>query len=208
MARRTSDPATMLDRALALIAEHGWAASSLSAMAGAAKVPFAEFYEHYPSKASILQALSRRADRAMLAAVDGRAADEPARDRLFDALMRRFEALNSHKAAIRAIMRDLACDPVTLACRGGSFRRAMALALEAADISASGLRGLVRVKGLAVVYLDALRVWLGDDSGEMEKTMAALDRRLRQVESLERFVPRCPAPRRAAAEPEPPPEAA
>ncbi|MBM3516379.1 MAG: helix-turn-helix transcriptional regulator [Alphaproteobacteria bacterium] len=206
MARRPIDADKMLDRALALVAERGWTATSLSAMATAAKVPLAAFCEHYPAKGSVLQALSRRADRAMLAGAQERAPDEPARDRLFDTLMRRFEALNPHKAAVRAIVRDLAREPVRLACRGPRLCRAMALALEAADIGTSGPRGVARIKGLALVYLDTLRVWLGDDTGGMEKTMAALDRRLRQAESLERSLARWPARWRAAAEAEPPPE--
>ncbi|MEE8202227.1 MAG: hypothetical protein V3R74_00575 [Alphaproteobacteria bacterium] len=46
---------------------------------------------------------------------------------------------------------------------------------------------------MAAVYLAALCVWLGDDSEDMARTMAALDKRLRQAESL---VMLCRLPRR------------
>ena len=42
-------------------------------------------------------------------------------------------------------------------------------------------------KELALVYLNALRVWLADDTEDMAKTMAALDRGLRQAEMLIRL---------------------
>ncbi len=60
----------------------------------------------------------------------------------------------------------------------------MAWMLEAAGLGAAGVRGLVRVKGLALVYMAVLRVWLDDDSDDSAATMATLDRRLRQAESL------------------------
>ena len=56
--------------------------------------------------------------------------------------------------------------------------------LEAAGLSSSGLIGALRAKGLALVYGEAFRVWLGDDSKDMAKTMAALDRALRRAERI------------------------
>jgi hypothetical protein len=58
----------------------------------------------------------------------------------------------------------------------------MAWMLEAAGVSTAGLRGRLRVRALAVLYLSELRVFLRDDTEDLSKTMAALDRRLRQAE--------------------------
>ena len=60
----------------------------------------------------------------------------------------------------------------------------MGWALEAAGIGPSGPIGCLRVKGLSVIYLLALRVWLNDDSDDMGKTMASLDRNLGRADSL------------------------
>ena len=46
------------------------------------------------------------------------------------------------------------------------------------------LFGIIRVKGLAAIYLSVLRVWLNDDSEDMAQTMSALDRALRRAEFL------------------------
>ncbi len=58
----------------------------------------------------------------------------------------------------------------------------MAWMLEAAGLSSAGIRGRFRVRALAVLYLCVLRVFVRDDSEDLAKTMAALDRRLRQAE--------------------------
>ena len=62
------------------------------------------------------------------------------------------------------------------------LRRSLANMLEAAGLSASGLRGAFRIEGLGVLYACALRVWLKDESADLSKTMAELDKRLGQVE--------------------------
>ena len=54
--------------------------------------------------------------------------------------------------------------------------------LEASGVSASGLRGAVRIEGLGAIYACALRVWLKDETADLSKTMAELDKRLAQVE--------------------------
>jgi hypothetical protein len=110
------------------------------------------------------------------------ASGDPSRDRLFDTLMRRFDALQPHRAAIRVILRDGLGDPATLLALPGLFR-SMGWMLEASGISSAGWRGRLRAKLLAGLYLSVLRVFLEDDSADLTRTMAALDRGLRRGES-------------------------
>ena len=133
----------------------------------------------------MLAAFLFRVDRAMLAGLDAEAADESARERLFDVVMGRLDRLGPHKEAIRAILRDLPRDPAASACLTyGPFQRSLRWMLAAAGLDAAGLSGLVRLKGLALIYLSVMRVWLDDDSPDMARTMAALDRRLKRAESI------------------------
>ena len=46
------------------------------------------------------------------------------------------------------------------------------------------MRGALRVKGLALIYLSALRAWLRDESADKARTMAVLDTQLRRAEAL------------------------
>jgi hypothetical protein len=61
--------------------------------------------------------------------------------------------------------------------------------LAAAGLDASGPMGRLRRKGLAVIYLNTLRIWLRDDSEDASETMATLDKELLRVE---RLVKSCP----------------
>ena len=47
---------------------------------------------------------------------------------------------------------------------------------------ALGLKGLVRVKGVACVFLSTARVWMKDDSNDLAATMKMLDQRMSQAE--------------------------
>ncbi len=176
-------PKRIIDAALALAATRGWRTISLADIAAAAGVSLAALYAVFPSKAAILEAFSREIDRAVVAGGEATAEDESPRDRLFDVLMRRFDALGPYRDGVAAVLRDTARDPLAAACGAGPLLRSMALMLETAGISSSGLSGAVRTKGLAAIYLATMRDWLRDDTADKARTMAALDSRLRRAES-------------------------
>ncbi len=192
MARKTDIPNRILDAVLELAPITGWNGLSFSEIATEAGVSLDEVHAAFPTKSSLLAGLLTRADHRVLA--EGAAdKDEPARDRLFDIVMRRFDALGPHKQAISAILRDLPADPVACLDTLPRFANSMAWMLEAAGLSSSGLGGAIRIKGLSLIYLATLRVWLTDDSEDHSRTMAALDRNLKKAE---RWIRDCCAVRR------------
>jgi AcrR family transcriptional regulator len=184
----STDPAThVIDVALDLAAERGWRDLALADIAAAAGLSLADLYALYTSKAAILAAYSRGIDSAVLAEVEAPPGDGPhesTKDRLFDLLMRRFDKLDAHKSGMLRVAEDTGRDPLSLVCSLARLDRSMAAMLEAAGISAGGLGGVLRVKGLAAVYLAGLRAWFKDDSADKAKTMAALDRALSRAERL------------------------
>lgn len=192
MARRTKTGAKsaaapadrMIDAALALAAERGWRDLALADIADAAGLSLAEAYGAFRSKQAVLDGFARRIDATVLAEGAVGQDEGPARDRLFDVLMRRFDALQPHRPALAAILKDLPRDPPAACAAGWQLRRSMALMLEAARIDSSGLAGAVRVKGLTAVYLLSLRRFLADESADMARTMASLDGYLRRIEGL------------------------
>jgi AcrR family transcriptional regulator len=178
----------LIDAALALAARQGWRRTGLAEIAAEAGLRLDEAYALHRSKASILRAFIHRTDRAVLAGVT-QDADESARERLFDNLMRCFDALKPHKAAVRAILRDSVGDPAAI-MGALALKRSIRWMLEASGISTAGCRGRVLTRLTLALYLSVLRVFLGDDSPDLARTMAALDRGLRQGENLCRMLPR------------------
>ena len=74
------------------------------------------------------------------------AEDERPRDRVFDQLMRRFDALRPYRAAIEVLGRELPADAPAALCTGARLLRSMAWVLEAAGIPAGWIGGIIRVK--------------------------------------------------------------
>lgn len=181
----------LIDAALRLAAERPWDEVTLGAIAEEARLPLAVLYAEFGSRGAILAAFARRIDAAVLSEDDAEAlADSPPRDRLFEVLMRRFEALQPHRAAVASILSDRLRRPGAGLAALPQLGRSMAWMLVAAGIPTDGWRGLLRIKGLSALWLATLRVWLQDDSEDMAKTMAALDRNLQRAESLLQRLPR------------------
>ncbi|MBT3360920.1 MAG: TetR family transcriptional regulator [Rhodospirillales bacterium] len=177
--------ARIVAAAFKIAATDGWSRASLGRIAVAAKVPVAELHGHFPTKAAIIDAFMGGIDQAVLA--DGPAdADDCVRDRLFEVLMLRFDALAPHKAGVAAVLREC-CDPTVGLIGLPCFLRSMAWMVEAAGLSSSGIWGVARVNGLALIYANAVRVWLRDDTPDIAKTMAALDRGLRRADGVMAF---------------------
>jgi AcrR family transcriptional regulator len=177
-----SDSDRIIDAALACIARQGWRRLSLADIAAEAGLPILRVYRLFSSKPAILRGFFRRIDEGVLAAPLDSEPDERPRDRVFDLLMRRFDALTPYRAALEVLGRELPTDPLAALAAVAGLLRSMRWMLEAAGIPGEGLGGVLAVKLTAAAYLATLRVWLRDDSPDLAPTMAALDRRLRGIE--------------------------
>jgi AcrR family transcriptional regulator len=178
-----ADRQAMIAAFLRLLAEKGWHGFALRDVAEAAGVGLAELYTAFPSRIALVAAFMAGVDRQVLAGTaPSLDPDETVRDRLFDTLMRRYDALRPHREAVAALAEGLARDPVAALALSRAMDRAMGAVLEAAGVAADGWRGALRRKALAAMHLPVLRVWLNDDSADLSKTMAALDHRLKRAE--------------------------
>jgi AcrR family transcriptional regulator len=187
----------LFEAALKLAALQGWADTSMADIAEEAGVGLAEARRLFPSKLHLLAGWIAHVDEQVLAPGIDDLADEPVRDRLFDLLMRRFDALKPHRKGLAAIARELARDPLSAGClAAGPVRRSLEWTLAAARAEGSGPFAPLLVKGLGMVYLAGLRAFLRDESEDLSATMAALDKALNRAEAAVRWLP-VGAPRRS-----------
>jgi AcrR family transcriptional regulator len=199
-ARRTSpaagrasgaDAAAALRRALLKLVEtQGWIDLSFAEVAEKAGVPIAEAHRIYPSKTAVLLGLTRAIDERILNSLASDPLEGTPKDRLFDIVMRRFDVLKTDREAYRRLMRQLPATPGAFAAVVCQLRRSLSLTLETAGISASGLKGALRLKGLLAIYLAGLRAFASDESDDLSKTMAEIDKRLGQAEKISEMVQR------------------
>ena len=103
-----------------------------------AGVTLADFRDAFPSKGAVLAGFSRRIDRAVLAQDGEELADESPRERLFDILMRRLEAMAPYREGLREVGAWLRRQPAAALAMNQVVVNSMRFVLEAAGIEVEG----------------------------------------------------------------------
>lgn len=189
----------IVEAMMKLAAERRFEDISIRDIAGEAGVSLADFRDAFPSKGAVLAGFSRKIDRAVLSVPLGDLSSSSARDRLFDVLMRRLDALAPYREALRNIFAWLRRDPTALIEMNRLTVNSMRFMLEAAEIDSDGPAGAVKLQGLALAWGRVFQVWLDDAPPDFAKTMAALDRELSRGERLVGGLDRLASPLHALA---------
>jgi len=165
----------------------GWSDVNIAEAARDAELPLGRVRARFPGRGAILLRFGIMADEAALSA----GSNEPSpRERLFDMLMSRFDALQQNRAGILQLLSALRTDPATSLLLYSATLRSMKWLLDGASIPTSGIVGTLRVHGLLALWLYALRAWESDESPDLSATMAAVDRGLDRAIQAENILPR------------------
>ena len=187
-ARGTSERAKAIDALMALLADQSFEQIGLVEVAGRAGLKLSQLRAEFGSVLAIFAAHVKDIDRAVLAGGDADMTEEPPRERLFDVLMRRLEALAPYKEAVRSVMRSARRNPGLALALNAMAVRSQSWMLGAAGIGAHGPRGALRAQGAALMFARVLSVWVDDEEEGLDRTMAALDRGLASAERWEGFI--------------------
>ncbi|WP_156898296.1 TetR/AcrR family transcriptional regulator [Methylocapsa acidiphila] len=173
------DPkAAIVDALLELAGERNWEDITISDVATRANVSLSTFRDCFPSKGAALAAFSRKIDRIVLEGTGDDLLGEPAKERLFDVLMRRLDALAPYKLGLEGVWDWARRDPLGAAALNGVLVNSMRFMLEAAGVDSEGVVGGLKLQGLALAWTRVLGVWFRDEDKGLAATMAALDREL------------------------------
>jgi AcrR family transcriptional regulator len=183
----------IVDALMELAAERRFEDISVRDICKTAGVSLADFRDAFPSKGAVLAGFSRRIDRAVLAEHGEELADETPRERLFDILMRRLEAMAPYREGVREAAGWLRREPAAALAMNQVVISSMRFMLEAAGIEAHGAAGVIKLQGLALAWARMIRIWLDDDEPALPKTMAELDRLLTRGEQAAAGVDRLSA---------------
>lgn len=168
--------------ALSLAATGPWREVTLVQLAHAASRPVSDFYG--ASLGDAVDAAEEAFDRAIGDNLDELDPNQSVRDRLFELIMRRFEAMEPHRAAVLAMEQGGDRDPVLMAAAHQRHVRCARWVLALSGLEADGMTGNARAQGLGVIIGQARAAWRGDDAGDFAKTMASLDKNLRRAEEM------------------------
>lgn len=171
----------IVEAAMRLAATRGWENLTLSEIAAEAHVGLADVVREFGSKTAILGALRREIDVQLLKRLDSEKPEGTPREKLFDVVMTRLELMAPYRTAMRRIRQDLRCRPVESAPIACGATQSLALMLEVSGIRTQGSEGCLKVSGLGCALSGVAKTWV-NDSDDNGRTMAALDKALRQAE--------------------------
>ncbi len=178
-----------VEAALSLAANKPWGSVTFDDIMHEAELSKEQGQEYFDDKSDILAAYGRKIDVRMLEGISSNAADMSHREQIFDIIMERFDIVNENRDSILSILNSFKGDPKEALLSLPHLGRSITRVLEAANIPTDGMMGCLRVTGLTGVYLYVLKAWKDDDSADMAKTMAALDKALDKAEMVYNSLP-------------------
>lgn len=177
----------IINAALALAENQNWNDIEFDEIITTAQCDKYDVLEYFDDKGDILIAYGRTVDRQMiknaglkpLADIDITVEDQNLiRERLFDLIMERFDVLNENRDAVLNILDSIKFDPKQALHTFPHLGKSMARILEEAGETLHGIKGCTKIAGLTAVYLYTVKTWKDDDTADMARTMAALDKAL------------------------------
>ncbi len=173
----------IIEALMELAAEREWDDFGLTDVATRAGVSLSEFRDAFPSKGAVLAGFARKIDHVVLQQAGEALADEAPRERVFDVLMRRLDALATYKLGLQGIMESVRREPLSGAALNGVEANSMRFMLAAAGVDLSGNMAPLKLQGMVLAWGRVLDVWFEDDDVGHARTMAALDRELSRGET-------------------------
>lgn len=167
------------DAALSLAAEMPWSDVTLPAVAERAGVPLADFYGEI-TRNTLLALIDEKLDKAC--ASEPIEADATLRERIFDVAMLRFEAMEDHREALLSIRKSWKLKPAPRLEAAKRRTRTAKWILTCAEADPAGLSAKAVI--LSGILFRAEQAWEKEDSADFSRTMAQLDRDLRDIDDF------------------------
>jgi hypothetical protein len=170
------------DALMTLVAEHGWQKATLNLVAEKSGHALSDILPFAENRFDLLDHFGTRTNMRALKIAEDEGGSEAVREKLFALIMARFDVLADHKAAIKSLSDSAKRDPGLALYFAHRVRQTLGLFLEASGVNASTTSGRTKARGLTLLYARVVTVWFKDDSEDLAKTMAALDKALADAE--------------------------
>ncbi len=174
----------VIEAVMELAAERDWSDFGITDIAARAGLSLAEFRDAFPSKGAVLAGFSRKIDRLVLDGTTSDLDEESPKERLFDVLMRRLDAMAPYRLGLESVAEWVRGDALAAAALNQVALNSMRFMLAAAGIESEGATGAIKLQGLVIAWARVLNVWFDDNEPGLARTMAALDRELKRGATL------------------------
>ena len=181
----------VLSKFMKMVAEQSWSQVDLQELANQCGIKYSALRGNYSDQKEILKDFMTMIDQEVLENISFEEdEDSSAKDRLFDILMARFDALKPYRIGIKQLLCVVKSDPCFALMMNKFSAKSMRWMLDGAKIPTRGFKGTAKVQGLVLIYSRVVCIWLNDEDKGLPKTMAALDRELNRGHILLKQVDR------------------
>lgn len=172
---------------LKLASSHEWSTLQLEQIARQAKISLAEIKKYYATTDDILPEIVDDFSQKVSLTVGKLSPNTPIKDRLFEIFMARFDLLQQNRSAILNILTYVKKNPARAATLLKAQQQAMTSMFKLTRHNPSTIQPLISAS-LLVVFVLTVATWQHDQSADMSKTMATLDRHLRYANKLAEII--------------------
>jgi len=169
-----------------LIKEVGWDKFSIEKMSKTLKIPNDELKKIFSCKNSIINKFSNMIDNNVEAKVSKNDfKDSSTKDILFELFMLRFDEMEDYKDALKSILKNTKKNPLLLSIISKNLLNTMDFYLELSNAYKSSPFEFYKKNFLLLIYSLTFKIWLEDNTEDLSKTMAELDKLLSMAQNLQ-----------------------
>ncbi len=172
-----------------LINDIGWEEFSLEKLSTKEKIPIDDLKVFFKCKNSIVDKFSRMIDKnieSKLRIDDFK--DSSKKDILFELIMMRFDEMESFKGSLVKILDVSKNKPLLISIITKNVMNTMDFFLELSNSYNNYAFDILKKNFLFFIYSLTFKTWLSDDTEDLSKTMAELDKLLSTAENFQQKV--------------------
>jgi hypothetical protein len=172
-----------------LINDIGWEKFSLEKLSTKEKIPINDLKVFFKCKNSIVDKFSRMIDKKIeskLRIDDFK--DSSKKDILFELIMMRFDEMEGYKGSLVKILDVSKNKPLLISIITKNVMNTMDFFLELSNSYNNYAFDFLKKNFLFFIYSITFKTWLSDDTDDLSKTMAELDKLLSTAENFQQKV--------------------
>lgn len=168
-----------------IIEEIGWNKFSLILLSKNNGISINKVKFYFRRKLDVLISFSKMIDEEIISEINLQEFEENSvKDNLFELIMLRFEKLRPYKKCLIILIDELKTKPIILKKIMLTILDSFKIFLLVSKAKENFIIDFFKIHIIFLIYTFIFRIWLKDDSEDMNKTMVELDKRLSQVEQL------------------------
>jgi|TARA_B100000287_G_scaffold435239_1_gene502574 hypothetical protein len=179
----------LINKGFGLIDEIGWEKFSLKKLADKEKISLKEIKNYFSCKNSVVDKFSLMINRYVESKISINDFEgSSTKDILFELIMMRFDEMQIFKGALKKILKDTKRKPVLLRIISSNVLNTMDFYLDLSNSYKNSPIDIFKKNFLFLIYSVSFRAWLSDNTEDLSKTMAELDKLLSIAEKFQKRI--------------------